>query len=207
MSCRQRPRLADSFSVSKSVIRVAMKQLAALGVVDIRQGKTSTVQRLHSGPLKLFFRLAVVTNSRGLEEALQLRNLLEPPIAALAARNINERQLEKLGAHLEDLKANVNQPDRGVAHDLAFHQLLARAAGNQLLGFLMDGLAGAVQESIRRLSGPPELRDIPGFLGRHQAIFDAVREHDPIAAQQAMANHFTAPKDLLRTLMERGITP
>ncbi len=199
--------LCQSFNVSKSVIRVALKQLAAIGVVDIRQGKTSTVQELSADPLKLFFRLAVNMNGKGLEEALQVRNLLEPPIAAMAAQNISEKQLVELEGHLEDLKANAYNPDRGVTHDLAFHQLLAKATGNQLLNFLMVSLAGAVQNSIRRLSIPSEMRDIPGFLKRHQAIYDAVKSHEPAAAQQAMANHFTAPKDLLRRLMEQGIAP
>jgi GntR family transcriptional repressor for pyruvate dehydrogenase complex len=74
-------RIAASFGVSKPIAREAIRQLAAMGVVHIQQGKPTRVQALDAAPLDRFFRFAVRGSKTGLIEAVELRRILEPPIA------------------------------------------------------------------------------------------------------------------------------
>ena len=101
-------RIAASFGVSKPIAREAIRQLAAMGVVHIQQGKPTRVQALDAAPLDRFYRFAVRGRANGLTEAVELRRILEPPIAAHSAERRMERQLiqeyrqtvETLLAHL-----------------------------------------------------------------------------------------------------------
>src|SRR6478735_10843163 len=79
--------LASAYKVSKPVVREAVRELAAMGVVQIQQGKVSRVRALDGGPLQRFYRLAMGGGQRRLIEAVQLRRILEIPIARLAAEN------------------------------------------------------------------------------------------------------------------------
>ena len=89
-------RIATSFGVSKPIAREAIRQLAAMGVVHIQQGKPTRVQALDAAPLDRFFRFAVRGSKTGLTEAVELRRMLEPPIARFSAERRSPADLERL---------------------------------------------------------------------------------------------------------------
>src|SRR5688572_27112423 len=105
-------RIAGSFGVSKPIAREAIRQLAAMGVVHIQQGKPTRVQALDAAPLDRFFRFAVRGSKTGLTEAVELRRVLEPPIARFCAERRSSADVERLAGTLARMKAALTDVPR-----------------------------------------------------------------------------------------------
>jgi len=193
--------LARRFGVSKPVVREALNRLSARGVVVVQQGKQTSVAALSSVPLASYFELAVRLADDGLREAIQLRSVLEPEIAALAAARIDDDQLDALEALIERLKALVETQDPWVEADLEFHLAIARASGNRIMQFLMEALAGTIRENIRLLQRQRDLRDARATLRRHLAIYEALCARDPAAARAAMQKHFASQRRVVEAIL------
>ncbi len=185
--------LSEQFGVSKTVIREAMKVLASKGLVTIRQGIGTTVNSrelwhpfdpmilLHSQKGTTFFDL------------LQARQILEPEVAAIAcAQGDDPKFIEQL-THFIERGGQVTTVDGHVHYDLAFHQALADATGNQMLVIMMNSIGQFLRASREALF------HVPGALGRsidfHREIRDAVARNDPDAARDAMRRHLRQVED------------
>ncbi|HEV7257189.1 MAG TPA: FadR/GntR family transcriptional regulator [Bosea sp. (in: a-proteobacteria)] len=183
--------LAKRLNVSKPVVREALGRLSALGIVQIQQGKPTTVKGLSVAPLDQFLRLAVRVTDNGLREAVELRRAIEVEVASLAAERASPMQLEPVEAALEKMRANIDGDfERWLQGDLAFHVSLARCSGNALLEHLVNALAETIKFTQRALGLQRDLRDPSATVARHQAIVDAIRARDPAAARAAMTAHF-----------------
>jgi GntR family transcriptional repressor for pyruvate dehydrogenase complex len=193
--------LARAFGVSKPVVREAMHRLVSMGVLEIRQGKPASVRAIGSEPLAMFFRFAMKASRQGLREAVELRRTLETEIAVLAARNINDRQLNELGTCLAEMAKASEDSDRWVAADVSFHMLLAEASGNTLIAFLIEALRSTMEETIRVMHAQRSLRDQGATFQRHKAIHDAVANGDATAARAAMQAHFAATEPVVAALI------
>lgn len=193
--------LARAFGVSKPVVREAMHRLVSMGVLDIRQGKATSVRAINSEPLALFFRFAMRASRQGLREAVELRRTLETEIAVLAARNISDRQLTELGTIIAEMAKARDDADRWVAADVRFHMLLAQSSGNTLITFLIEALRSTMEETIRIMHAQRPLRDQDATFRRHQAIHDAIAGRDVQAAREAMEAHFAATEPVVAALI------
>ena len=182
--------LGRRFNVSKTVIREALGRLTAHGLVLTQQGKPSIVAPLTAAPLAGFLELAIASRAEGLRDALSLRAVLEPEIAAAAALRITAEQLARFEAILAEMAANLEDEERYTKSDLAFHLLMAECGDNLLMRFLMEALTGTIRWNIVTLYRRRDLRDASGTLPRHQAIVAALRAHDAEAARAAVRQHF-----------------
>lgn len=195
-------RIAASFGVSKPIAREAIRQLAAMGVVHIQQGKPTRVQALDAAPLDRFYRFAVRGRPNGLTEAVELRRILEPPIAAHSAERRTAEDIEKLDlilARMEDALGNV---PRWIEADLDFHEAVAASSGNRLLDFQIRGLRPVIREVMeifnsREARGP---EDWQRTFERHVRVVEAIRAGDPVAAAAAMNKHFEAAEAAIAEL-------
>jgi GntR family transcriptional regulator, transcriptional repressor for pyruvate dehydrogenase complex len=185
--------LADRYNVSKPVIREALTQLAAFGMVAIRQGRPAQVVGVNAAPLAEFFRLAMVASGQGLREAVELRQALETQIARMAALRREPAGVDAMARALAEMTASRDNLKRWAALDCAFHLGLARAAGNRLMLHLMEALAEPIRQSIEIITAQRDLSADRGLtLARHRRIFDAVAAGDGERAQAAMVAHFAA---------------
>jgi len=186
--------LAAAFNVSKPVARDALRELAALGVVQVQQGKVSRIRALDGGPLQRFYRLAIGGGQKRLLEAVQLRRILETPIARLAAENRTAADLAVLAGLLQQMEQSRGDAQRWIEADQAFHNHLARMTQNQLLVLQMHGLELLIQQMMVRFNAYQATagRDWDATLARHRRIADAVIAGDGEAAQVAMEAHFAA---------------
>jgi len=183
--------LAKRLNVSKPVVREALGRLSALGIVQIQQGKPTTIKGLSVAPLDQFLRLAVRVTDNGLREAVELRRAIEVEVAALAAERATPLQLEPVEVALEKMRANIDGDfERWLQGDLAFHVALARCSGNALLEHLVSALVDTIKFTQRALGMQRDLRDPTATVARHQAIVDAIKARDPTAARLAMTTHF-----------------
>jgi GntR family transcriptional repressor for pyruvate dehydrogenase complex len=183
--------LAKRLNVSKPVVREALGRLSALGIVQIQQGKPTTVQGLSVAPLDQFLRLAVRVTDNGLREAVELRRAIEVEVAGLAAERATPLQIEPVQAAVDKMRDNIDGDfERWLQGDFAFHVALARCSGNALLEHLVNALAETIKFTQRALGIQRDLRDPAATVARHQAIVDALNAHDPVAARLAMVTHF-----------------
>ena len=183
--------LARRLNVSKPVVREALGRLSALGIVQIQQGKPTTIKGLSVAPLDQFLRLAVRVTDNGLREAVELRRAIEVEVAALAAERATPLQLEPVEVALEKMRANIDGDfERWLQGDLAFHVALARCSGNALLEHLVSALVDTIKFTQRALGMQRDLRDPTATVARHQAVVDAIKARDPAAARIAMTTHF-----------------
>jgi GntR family transcriptional repressor for pyruvate dehydrogenase complex len=186
--------LAARFGVSKQTVREAIRELASLGVLEVFSGRATRVRTLDAEPLARFWRFAVGTSHDALAEAVELRRLLEPPIARLAALRADAASLAGIEEALGRMRKAAGDIPAWIAADLDFHEAVARAAGNRLALLQVRGLRPVVELLMQHFnrSRPRTEADWQATLRRHVRVAAAIAAHNPDAAQAAMLAHFSA---------------
>ena len=194
------PELASQLGISRSSMREAITALTHAQVLDVRRGDGMYVTDL--APDRLFegIGLAVeLTPDRALPQILEVRRLLEPPTAALAATLITPEQLAGLRDCLERMR-DAGTPEELVVHDADFHDRIARATGNLALASILHGLsAPTVRLRAWRAQLRADIRD--ATVEQHAAILDALERRNPALAQASALMHVAYSEDgLLRAV-------
>ena len=166
-------------------MRDAVSDLEAKGVASVAHGKGTTVNPVEQWNTLDPAVLMLMNGENAFIQLDELRSILEPELAALAAERISDAEIEAL-RELADLPEN-DSVEQHVERDMAFHTALARATRNPVLMVVLSSVDDLLRESRRRAM------TVPGELAKaragHQAVFDAIRKRDPGATRQAMAAH------------------
>jgi GntR family transcriptional regulator, transcriptional repressor for pyruvate dehydrogenase complex len=185
--------LAASFSVSRTVIREAMRGLRAAGLVEVSQGRAPRVKPPDSQVTVASLRLLLRRNKATLLHLAEVRRPLESEIAALAAERANDEHLRQLERAVQDL-ATASPLEGRIAADVRFHRILAEATGNPVFVLLLETLAEFLRESRQKTLAYSGVEEA---LVGHRAIFEAVRKCDSAKAREAMQEHLMlAARDL-----------
>ena len=123
----------------------------------------------------------------------EVRAILEPEIAALAATRIQEGELATMREAVAIMDRAGQDPDAYIEADLDFHLALAEGAANPLILSLLDSIVGLLREQrlrIFRVPGGPERGQI-----HHKQILEAVERHDAERAREAMREHLFQVRD------------
>lgn len=184
--------LAAAFQVSKPTVRDALRHLSALGLVEIRQGRPSTIGQVSAATLSQLFRFTVSGAPHKLQDIIAVRRAIECLAAPAAARNITDAEIEGLHALLDQWSKCTDDYEQWVMLDVNFHRLIATASRNVLLPFLMDALRGLMEEVIRapfkhKVNPHPDKT-----FQRHLALGNAIAQRNPPLALKLMEEHFDA---------------
>jgi len=186
--------LAGRLGVSRVVVREATRNLRARRILDSGQGRVARVSVPDGALLGQLFEYAFRQNSISFPDLVQARRAIEAELAAAAARaglggegEARARAtIERMGRaqRPEDLEAFI-------AADLAFHYVVADAAGNALLSLLLHGLepllhAGRAASHLARIAAE---RPIDEVVDAHAEILAAVLARDAEDARRAMLRH------------------
>jgi GntR family galactonate operon transcriptional repressor len=183
------PTLAEGFGVSRTVIREAMKVLTAKGLVAARQKRGTYVTEPETWNMLdddvLRWRLAGGAGPALFEQLAEIRMIVEPAAAALAARRATDDDLATLRSCVQEMKRTGVDPDAEQAADadLAFHATLLLASHNDLLAGLRSVIEHALRQRDMLVHTHAKADD---RLPSHQAVLDAVERRDPEAASTAM---------------------
>ncbi|MFM7041162.1 MAG: FadR/GntR family transcriptional regulator [Planctomycetaceae bacterium] len=177
--------LAESFGVSRTVIREAMRSLRAQGLVVMSQGSRPRVAEVDARPTVESLALLLARSRTTLLGLTEVRRPLETEIARLAATRATAEQIAALCDANVELEHATTLEQR-VAADVRFHDRLAVATGNPVFGVLLGTLGGLLVESRRRTIRAAGVA--PALIG-HREILAAVDRHDPTAAEAAMRRH------------------
>ncbi|MFD2237564.1 GntR family transcriptional regulator [Aureimonas populi] len=172
-------RIAEIVGMSRTPVRDALLMLEGEGLL-LRQGRALHVKRMR---LEDYM------------DALQIRLLLEPTVARLAAGQVEKADTQRLREELEDILGSepTERADRSLVRgvDESLHGLLADVAGNAQLS--------AIIRTLRRQTQMFDLRSMPERLEdtcqEHLAIVDAVEAGDGERAAAAMTAHLSRVRD------------
>jgi GntR family transcriptional repressor for pyruvate dehydrogenase complex len=181
--------LGEQFGVSRTVIREAIRSLAARGVVEVQSGRGVLVVELDVGPVTQAMSLLVRSNDIGFPRLHEVRTMLERHTAGLAA----ERGTEENYAEIEHICGRfaaaeaTGDVDAASRLDVEFHRAIAKATRNKLFLVLLDSISDALLEIRRATLAIPH--SPTKVVDDHQRIFEAIKRQDPIGARTAMELH------------------
>ena len=193
--------LMDEHGVSRTVVREALSQLQAAGLVETRHGiGTFVLDAAGAAPLQI--RPRHLATLQDVVALLELRLGVETEAASLAAQRRSERNLAAMRAELDALAAAVAAGEDGAAADFRFHREIARATQNAHFAQLLGTLGPRVIPRARLRSRSPAAGDRGDYLLRvhaeHEGIYDAISRQDPDAARAAMRTHLSNSRERRR---------
>lgn len=180
--------LADRFEVSRTSVREAIIALEIQGAVEVRGGSgiyvcaSPSTSKIHS---------LLQLGGPGPFELLRARCLIESEIAAMAAANRKDSDLDRIFAALADMRKHMDNKVANEAADRLFHLHIAESTGNgvllQMVKAMWDQAQGPVWEKIEQHFHTPALRI--ASQNDHQVIFNALVLRDAEACRAAMKSH------------------
>ena len=190
--------LALRLKVSRATVRDALRELELRGLISRTPGRGTVIREVprpnvHAGLLG-----TMPASSRVLREVMDLRAVVEPPIAERAASRATPEQVRELRSLVDDAERarHEESPERYSELDVAFHACLGRMAQNPML----DRLIAVTQEWMAPSRSPALTSEarIRRSLAAHHAILDAVERSDPRMAREEMDRHI---QEILQTII------
>jgi GntR family transcriptional regulator, transcriptional repressor for pyruvate dehydrogenase complex len=180
--------LAQRFGVSRTAVREAVKALREKGLVEAYSGRGTFITDGTTQAVRQSLDLMVkIGQPEGFAHLAEVRAILEPEIAALAAVRIQESELATMREAVALMDKAYEDPDAYIEADLDFHLALAEGAANPIILSLLDSIVGLLREQrmrVFRVTGGPQRGQI-----YHKRILDAVEHHDAEKAREAMRAH------------------
>lgn len=182
--------LAETFGVSRSVVREAIKVLSAQGLVESRQGSGLYVRNRPIESVSRAIVLSVSPDLMSVDRLFEFRKLLEVDAARLAAMRASSEQIAALAAVLESYEP---APDGGpnwerfAAVDNAIHAQIAEAAGNPYLTVMVESVRELMQDIVVLIADHPG--SIDDAMRHHRSIVNAIAQRDAERAAAEMDAH------------------
>lgn len=179
--------LADQLRVSRPTVRLAVAQLAAMGILKIRRGVGTFV----AGSLPELARSSIdmlgVLHGFNASQMFEARIILEGSAAELAAQRGREEHFRVMAEQVAEMYANCDSPAEYLMHDVVFHRTIATATGNPIIAALMETVSAAVYRD--RLSTLERTGNLKESADLHHEIYRAIRSRQPQRARELMTDH------------------
>jgi DNA-binding FadR family transcriptional regulator len=180
---------SERLKVSRTAYREAVRILAAKGLLESRPKLGTRVSEARFwhllDPDVISWIFSAAPDERLLRGLFELRTIVEPAAAALAAEKRSPEQLQALRRALDDMATSTLAAEEGRQADRNFHSILLEASGNPFLASLESGVAAAVSwTTVFKQRNRPLPRDP---LPDHERVYEAVAAGDAAAARAAMA--------------------
>ena len=183
--------LCIMFGVSRTALREALRMLSARGLLNVRKGDgvyVNNFSSIHaSKPMSLYLELQF--DKDYIMHLVHVRQMIEPHIAKLAAKNRTEQDIEKIELNIEKFLDRDQDAQQLAQLDVEFHTAITQAIGNPLIPLIMDPLfsmlpkvKALIVSNLKKVKSD----NAPNF---HQKIFDKIRMQDENGAFDAMKAH------------------
>jgi GntR family transcriptional regulator, transcriptional repressor for pyruvate dehydrogenase complex len=195
--------LALKFGVSRTAVREAVKALHEKGLVEAYSGRGTFITNGTSHAVRQSINLMMrIDQADGSAYLAEVRQILEPEIAAMAATRIQEPQLALMREAFSVMGRALKDPDAYIEADLDFHLALAEAVENPLILSLLDSIVGLLREQRMKIffeEGGPERGQY-----HHARILAAIENRDVEASRAAMRDHLQQVREDCSAQQERG---
>lgn len=181
--------LAGQFGVGRSAIREVLRGLQEKGLIDSQPGRGTFAREVRLTDAHGSVELAIRRGGVTARELVQARTVLECEAAALAAEHRTDEQVDEMRMILSAFNS---APDTGAgaALDLAFHEAIVVASGNQVLQIMFGSIRNLTLGVVLRSLTDRNVRN--AGVPIHEQVLNAVSDQDPEAARRAMASHMKA---------------
>lgn len=177
--------LSELLGVGRNTVREAVRILVSRNIVTVRQGAGTFVSE-KLGVVDDPFGFSLVKDRRKLtKDLIQVRTILEPAIAALAAQNADPEEIDKLEKILLEIESLITQKKDYADKDVEFHVQIAMCTHNGV----MSNLVPVIQTGVSVFASEVQSPEYRQTMISHRAIFNAIKERKPVEAQQAMYFH------------------
>ncbi len=190
--------LAGIFNTSRVTVRSAILTLRNSGLLNVRKGTgggTFVTEELGEAEVAEILRDVIKWNNIRIRHVLEVRGILEPQIAYLAAVNPSEEQVGAIWKSIEELEASFAAKSKFQSGDENFHKALAAAANNPLLSLFQASLVELLFRFISRIHWSE--KDKKSIKCHHRKIAEKVKQRDPKAARKAMIEHIQDMRAIL----------
>jgi GntR family transcriptional repressor for pyruvate dehydrogenase complex len=187
--------LAESFGVSRSSIRDAIRRLELVGMVEPRQGAGTIVRETSADRLINPLTSVLVQKRKLVVELLDVRKMLEPPLAARAASHASGVDVAEMEDLLRRQEEKLQRGEPAIEEDAEFHYTIALASDNSVVLKVVDVLMDLLRETRERawqVEGRPQ-KSIAG----HRRILAAIKRHDAVTAELAMRRHIEEVSEIV----------
>ena len=183
-------KLAEAFSVSRPVIREAIRYLEVRGLVTVRQGATggAFISGIDSKILKENIIDLLVLGNISIGQLTEMRAHIDPEIARLAAVRADEKDIMELDKSVrisQDKYSTIDFSEQ-VENNARFHRLLGRASKNFFYTIIEDTIMDFIVEFIFNIQPEHQVLHDPND---HEEIFQAIKDHDALKASSLATKH------------------
>ncbi len=190
------PRLAEMLSVSRASLREALKGMMFLGLLKAKPGDGTYLQPTLSSMVSRHFQWMLLLQEVKYFELYELRQVLEPAAAALAAKRATAEDHEQMRTALAGMRAAIHDPVLFVRAEMDFHDAITQASKNAALLSTMRMMYGALAEGRHRVL--PLVESLEKHCAHHERIYKLIASGDAAVARRAIAADLKYAESLLR---------
>ncbi len=194
--------LAAMMGVSRPSVREALRALALMNVLDIRQGSGTYVSSLDTGLLIEHLDFVFSLDDSTYLELFEARKVLEAGIVALAAKKVTDKEINTLQEIVTRSTEKINDLEAFLLNDRELHESITHVADNPILTRFMVSLSKLGLASRSRTVRIPGVAE--QTIEDHQCIVAALRDRDPEQAKTAMLEHLSNVERRLRKSLEEN---
>lgn len=179
--------LVERFGVSRSSVRDAIHKLQSAGFVETRHGVGTVVCDPSQYAAVVPLTSVLTRKSDLVAELMDVRRIIEPPLAARAALHATDEEIAAMEQILKRQADRVRRGEPCIEEDSEFHYAIALAAHNSIVVKLLDTLMGLLQptrEKQLQINNRPK-----SSLAGHLKVLDAIKRRDAESAESAMRQH------------------
>jgi GntR family transcriptional repressor for pyruvate dehydrogenase complex len=199
------PLLAQMLGVSRPSLREAFKGLTFMGLLKARAGDGTYLQPSMSSMAVRQLQWMLLLEEVTYPELYEMREMLEPAVAYLAAQRATTTDLESMRRALDGMKDAVGDPQAFVRSEMEFHGAITRAARNRAVQSMMEIMYGALAEGKRRVL--PMVEDLAEHCARHEHIFTLIAEGKAAQARRAIGADVRYAEMLLKESLTATTPP
>jgi GntR family transcriptional repressor for pyruvate dehydrogenase complex len=190
------PRLAEMLQVSRASLREALKGMMFLGLLRARPGDGTFLQPSLTSMVSRHFQWMLLLHEIKFLEIYELRQILEPAAAALAARRATPDDLTVMRAALGRMRTSAKDPESYIRNEMDFHTAIMLASKNAAIQTTMQMMYGALSEGRHRTM--PLVDDILQNCAKHEHIFALISRRDAVGARRAVIEDLKYAQALLK---------
>ena len=211
--------LASRYAVSRLTIREAVKLLEGRGLLEIARGRKAVVREPDGAAFADFLTSIIHYDPKGLFDLVEIRLSLEVQSATLAAKRASRAGIAAIESELQGMRDSLGAPGQDMSHeselafhthDVGFHEAVALASGNRIMGFLFEAMSQPLKEGffISRRGHEKRGHTLHGTVEAHQRILDCIKAGNSRAAAEAMRLHLKdTERDIRVALSQLAMRP
>ncbi|MFW2487305.1 FadR/GntR family transcriptional regulator [Clostridium chromiireducens] len=194
--------LADKLDVGRSTIREAIKALVSRNILEIRRGAGTFISEkggVADDPLGLTF---VKDKYKLALDLLEVRFMIEPSIASIAAVKATNEEIEKMSSLCDEIDELILKKQPYLEKDIEFHAAIAKSSKNLVVGNLIP----IINSSIAIFIDITNQKLRTETMETHREILNAIKNHDANGARDAMFLHLVYNRRNIKTIIGKEIT-